>query len=87
MVSDLLLFDHRVVDQAEVNILNRGKAYGTFNIKTLYISSIVIFEIGSAICGAAKTMDMMIVGRVIAGLGGNGMYTGCLTCAYESCAT
>ncbi|KAI4233072.1 MAG: hypothetical protein L6R40_007195 [Gallowayella cf. fulva] len=64
---------------AEVNILNRGKAYGTFNIKTLYISSIVIFEIGSAICGAAKTMDMMIVGRVIAGLGGNGMYTGCLT--------
>ena len=60
----------------------RGKAYGTFNIKSLYLSSVAIFEIGSAICGAAQSMDMMIVGRVIAGLGGNGMYTGCLTCTH-----
>lgn len=61
---------------------NRGKSYGTFNIKSLYLSSVAIFEIGSAICGAAQSMDMMIVGRVIAGFGGNGMYTGCLSCTH-----
>ena len=66
--------------RAEVIFSNRGKAYGTFNIKTLYLASVAIFEIGSALCGAAQNMDMMIVGRVITGLGGNGMYTGCLTC-------
>ncbi|KAI4264552.1 MAG: hypothetical protein L6R42_000355 [Xanthoria sp. 1 TBL-2021] len=62
-----------------ISLLPWGKAYGTFNIKTLYLASVAVFEIGSAICGSAQSMDMMIVGRVIAGLGGNGMYTGCLT--------
>ena len=40
------------------------------------IGSIVVFEIGSAICGAAPNMNAMIVGRVIAGMGGAGMYMG-----------
>lgn len=57
-----------------------GKAYGIFNVKKLYLASVVIFEAGSAMCGAAPNMSTMIVGRVIAGLGGNGMYSGCLTC-------
>lgn len=28
-----------------------------------------MFEVGSAICGAASTMNAMIVGRAVAGLG------------------
>ena len=54
-------------------ILPIGYAYGLFNIKHFFIISLVLFEIGSAICGAAPTMDALIVGRVIAGVGGAGL--------------
>ncbi len=35
--------------------------------------------IGSALCGAAPSINAFIVGRVIAGVGGNGMYLGAQT--------
>jgi len=57
-------------------ILLVGWCYALFEIKWLMIGSIVVFEIGSAICGAAPNMNAMIVGRVIAGMGGAGMYMG-----------
>ncbi|KAJ5736908.1 DNA repair protein RAD50 [Penicillium malachiteum] len=60
-------------------ILPLGKAFGKFNIKWLFISCLFIFEVGSAVCGAAPTMDALIVGRVIAGVGGCGVYVGGLT--------
>ncbi|KAB8542086.1 hypothetical protein FH972_025549 [Carpinus fangiana] len=60
-------------------IITWGKLYGIFSAKWTYITSIVLFEVGSAICGAAPTMNAIIVGRAIAGLGGAGMYVGCLT--------
>ncbi len=59
-------------------ILPLGYAYGLFELKTLYLASIVLFEAGSALCGAAPTMNALIVGRVIAGAGGAGMYLGVL---------
>lgn len=59
-------------------ILPVGYAYGLFELKTLYLTSIVTFEVGSALCGGAPTMDTLIVGRVIAGIGGAGMYLGVL---------
>lgn len=37
---------------------------------------VTLFEIGSAICGAAPSMNALIVGRVVGGLGGGGMYLG-----------
>ncbi|KIN06900.1 hypothetical protein OIDMADRAFT_150156 [Oidiodendron maius Zn] len=55
-----------------------GKIMGVFSVKWTYITAVVIFEVGSAICGAAPDMDAMIVGRAIAGVGGSGMYVGCL---------
>ena len=42
----------------------------------MFISSMIVFEAGSALCGAAPNMDALIVGRVIAGLGGTGIYIG-----------
>lgn len=57
-------------------ILPLGRAYGLFNTKMLLLASLCLFEIGSAICGAAPTSDALIVGRVIAGMGGAGMYLG-----------
>lgn len=53
-----------------------GSLYTKLEVKWLYISSITTFEIGSAICGAAPNMNAMAVGRVVAGIGGAGMYLG-----------
>ncbi|KAK5996190.1 Efflux pump patC [Cladobotryum mycophilum] len=59
-------------------ILLNGVLYTIFNMKWIYIASMVLFEAGSAICGAAPTMTALIVGRVIAGAGGSGVFMGCL---------
>lgn len=55
------------------------KAYGLANLKWLYIAHVVLFEAGSALAGGAPTMNAMIVGRAIAGIGGAGMYVGGIT--------
>ncbi|KAI4668776.1 Efflux pump dep3 [Alternaria triticimaculans] len=60
-------------------ILLWGKIYGVFNIKWVYIFNIFLFEAGSALCGAAPNIEALIVGRVVAGVGGSGMYSGTLT--------
>ncbi|RVD83958.1 uncharacterized protein DFL_005726 [Arthrobotrys flagrans] len=59
-------------------LLVLSKIYGIFNTKWLYIASIVLFLGGSALCGGAPTIEALIVGRVIAGAGGQGMYLGLL---------
>lgn len=59
-------------------ILLYGVLYTTFNMKWVFVVSMVLFEVGSALCGAAPTMTALIVGRVIAGSGGSGVFMGCL---------
>jgi MFS family permease len=54
----------------------RGQCYGQFDAKYVYILCVLIFEVGSAVCGSAPNMNALIVGRAICGLGGAGMYTG-----------
>ena len=53
-----------------------GSLYNRLEVKWLYLGSIVAFEVGSAICGAAPDMKAMTVGRVVAGIGGAGIYLG-----------
>lgn len=52
-------------------------AYGAladiFGRKPIILLSIALFLVGSAICGAAQNMGMMIGGRVIQGIGGGGI--------------
>lgn len=60
-------------------VLIQAKLYGLFDIKWLYFGFVVLFEIGSAISGAAPTMNALIIGRLIAGIGGCGIYVGSLT--------
>lgn len=62
-----------------MTILPWGKVYGVFNIKWVYVFNVLLFEVGSAICGAAPNMTVLIIARVIAGIGGCGMHSGCLT--------
>lgn len=59
--------------------LPMGRLYGIFDAKWLYVISTLIFMGGSALCGGAPNMAALIVGRVIAGAGGNGMYVGVVT--------
>ena len=66
-------------------VLPWGKAYGVYSVKWLFISTVILFETGSAICGGAPNVNALIIGRVLAGVGGSGMYSGCLT--YLSVAT
>jgi MFS family permease len=61
-----------------VVILFWGTLYTTYNMKWMYVASMVLFEAGSALCGAAPTMTALIVGRVIAGSGGAGVFMGTL---------
>lgn len=60
-------------------VLPWGKAYGVYSVKWLFISTVILFEVGSAICGGAPNVNALIIGRVLAGIGGSGMYSGCLT--------
>ncbi|RAQ60180.1 MFS drug efflux transporter [Aspergillus flavus] len=60
-------------------VLPWGKVYGVFNVKYVYLFNITLFEMGSAVCGAAPNMTALVVGRVIAGVGGSGMYSGTLS--------
>lgn len=46
--------------------------------KSILLSAITIFEIGSAICGAAASSSMFILGRAVAGLGSAGMMNGAI---------
>ncbi|KAL7947566.1 major facilitator superfamily domain-containing protein [Trichoderma barbatum] len=59
-------------------LLLNGVMYNTFDMKWIYIASLVQFEVGSALCGAAPSMTALIIGRIIAGAGGSGIYMGCL---------
>ena len=61
-----------------------GKMYARFNSKKLFLGFFTIFNIGSAICGAAQTSPMLIAGRFIAGLGGAGLMNGGFTMIHAS---
>ncbi|MCJ1285331.1 hypothetical protein MMC26_004671 [Xylographa opegraphella] len=53
-----------------------GKIYSFTNPKWVYLGSLVVFELGSAVCGAAPNSTAFIVGRAIAGLGNAGLFQG-----------
>ncbi|CAK7207725.1 hypothetical protein SEUCBS139899_010536 [Sporothrix eucalyptigena] len=56
-----------------------GKAYKYFSLKYTYLASIIIFELGSLICGVSPNSKALIVGRAIAGIGAAGIGSGSYT--------
>jgi len=56
-----------------------GKVYAYFNVKWTYLSALLIFELGSVICAAAKNSVMLIVGRAVAGAGAAALFSGGMT--------
>ncbi|KAI1452176.1 MFS general substrate transporter [Annulohypoxylon moriforme] len=55
-----------------------GKIYSKLNSKWSFLIYLILFEIGSAVCGAARSSAMLIGGRAIAGAGGSGLLNGAL---------
>ncbi|KAL2752595.1 hypothetical protein ACRALDRAFT_1058457 [Sodiomyces alcalophilus JCM 7366] len=62
-----------------LTVLPIGRAFGVFNVKWLFLGLVILFEVGSVLCGAAPNMDAFIVGRVIQGIGACGCYLGAVT--------
>lgn len=53
-----------------------GRIYTFYSTKLLFIIAVVVFEVGSALCGAAPNSKAFIVGRAIAGVGSAGIFNG-----------
>lgn len=53
-----------------------GKAYKYFPLKTSFLLSIFVFELGSLICAVAPSSTALIIGRAIAGVGAAGISSG-----------
>ena len=56
-----------------------GKLYSVFSVKTIFLASVAIFEIGSLVSGTASISDALILGRAISGVGSAGIIAGCFT--------
>ncbi|KAF5866593.1 hypothetical protein ETB97_010686 [Aspergillus alliaceus] len=53
-----------------------GKLFTFYVIKWVYLTALIIFELGSLICAVAPNSTTLIVGRAIAGIGGGGVGNG-----------
>ena len=53
-----------------------GRVYKLYSTKWVFLTSIIVFEAGSALCGAAPSSPVFIVGRAIAGAGAAGIFAG-----------
>ncbi|KAI2606609.1 putative MFS multidrug transporter [Hypoxylon sp. NC1633] len=53
-----------------------GRLYTLYAPKTVYITAVILFEAGSALCGAAPTSAAFVCGRALAGVGAAGISNG-----------
>jgi len=64
-----------------------GKIYTFMNVKATFLTAVLLFEVGSAICGAAPNSIAFIIGRAIAGLGAGGVQSGVVRFTFSSIST
>ncbi|KAG6358766.1 hypothetical protein INS49_012285 [Diaporthe citri] len=57
-----------------------GRIYTFFSIKGTLLSSVLLFEAASALCGAAPNSVAFIIGRAISGVGAAGIFAGTIVC-------
>jgi MFS family permease len=55
-----------------------GRLYTFYSPKWIFLTEVFVFEIGSAVCGAAPNSVGFIWGRAIAGLGAAGAFNGAM---------
>ena len=56
-----------------------GKLSDLYGRKIVLQGGILVFVLGAVICGTAGSMEMVIAGRVVQGLGGGGLIVTCMT--------
>ncbi|OAA61775.1 Major facilitator superfamily domain, general substrate transporter [Niveomyces insectorum RCEF 264] len=56
-----------------------GKIYHYFSLKWSFIAFFAVFELGSALSGAAQSSAMFIISRAVSGIGASGLINGALT--------
>ena len=56
-----------------------GKLYTFYAVKVVLLTNILLFEVGSIICGTAPSSTAFIVGRAIAGVGAAGIFAGAVS--------
>lgn len=61
-----------------------GKIYKFYPAKPVFLACVTLFEVGSAICGAAPTSKAFIIGRAIAGLGASGLFSGLMVIMFHT---
>ncbi|KFY75635.1 hypothetical protein V499_04394 [Pseudogymnoascus sp. VKM F-103] len=61
-----------------------GRIYKFYPAKPVFLIGIILFEIGSAVCGAAPNSNAFIVGRAIAGTGTSGMFSGLMVIMFHT---
>lgn len=61
-----------------------GKIYKFYPAKPLFLTSIILFELGSTVSGAAPSSKAFIVGRAISGLGSAGMFSGLTVIMFDT---
>ncbi|RWA04262.1 hypothetical protein EKO27_g10842 [Xylaria grammica] len=95
LASILIFLDSSIISTAIPNITDEfhslrdvgcaifvpltGGIYHNFPLKWSYLVFFLLFEVGSAVCGAAPSSAALIVGRVIAGIGASGLNSGAFT--------
>ncbi|CAG8976838.1 hypothetical protein HYALB_00009103 [Hymenoscyphus albidus] len=67
-----------IVNLAVLSATFLAKFYGQVNNKLLYLSALLIFEVGSVVIASAQSIDGLLIARAVAGLGGSGIYVGTL---------
>ncbi|CAK7220905.1 hypothetical protein SBRCBS47491_004346 [Sporothrix bragantina] len=55
-----------------------GRFYAFYSNKIVFLAAIVLFEAGSALCGAAPNSIAFILGRALAGSGASGVFAGAI---------
>ncbi|CAN9231995.1 unnamed protein product [Alternaria alternata] len=56
-----------------------GKLYANLSTKVVFLTFVLLFELGSLLCAVASSSAFLIVGRVVAGLGASGIVNGAMT--------
>ncbi|KAK3942540.1 major facilitator superfamily domain-containing protein [Diplogelasinospora grovesii] len=53
-----------------------GQLYQLFSVRLIYLTCLVVFEAGSVLCALAPSSTALIIGRIVTGIGGGGLYIG-----------
>jgi MFS family permease len=61
-----------------VFLLFYGQILRIFPAKWVFVSAIIVFELGSLVCGVAQTVGQLIAGRAVSGVGASGIFVGIL---------